>query len=102
MNKVSVYIIILFLLFTLAISCKGQIASTTTKETRMTMSITSTLPPPFSTESVTNFSKVIGWKEGQTPKVSDGFMVTEFTEGWSTRDGFMLPTTVIFSLLNPT
>ncbi len=81
MNKVSVYIILLFLLFTLAISCKGQITSTTTKETRITMTIRDTLPPPFSTKSVTNFSKVIGWKEGQTPKPPEGFTVTKFAEG---------------------
>ena len=85
MNKVSVYIIILFLLFTLAISCKGQMTSTTTKETRITMSIRDTLLPPFSTKSVTNFSKVIGWKEGQTPKALDGFTS---------------PLTAIFLLLN--
>lgn len=81
MNKVSVYIILLFILFTLAISCKGQITSTTTKETRIKMSIRDTLPPPFSTKSVTNFSKVIGWKEGQTPKAPEGFTVTKFAEG---------------------
>jgi glucose/arabinose dehydrogenase len=81
MNKVSFYVIILFLIFTLAISCKGQITSITTKETRITMSIRDTLPPPFSTKSVTNFSKVIGWKGAQTPKAPDGFTVTKFAEG---------------------
>jgi glucose/arabinose dehydrogenase len=81
MNKVSIYVIILFLLFTLAISCKGQMTSTTTKETGITMSIRDTLPPPFSTKSVTNFSKVIGWKGSQAPRAPDGFTVTKFAEG---------------------
>ncbi|WP_428660533.1 PQQ-dependent sugar dehydrogenase [Runella sp.] len=83
MNKVSVYIIILFILFTLAISCKGQTSGTTSKETRITMKIGSadTLPAPFSTKSVKNFSKVIGWEAGQTPTAPAGFTVSKFADG---------------------
>lgn len=40
-----------------------------------------TLPAPFATKSVSNFSKVIGWKEGRTPKSPDGFTVTKYTDG---------------------
>ncbi len=41
-----------------------------------------TLPPPFATKSSSNFSRVIGWKEGQTPKASEGFNVTKYADGF--------------------
>ncbi|RYY27455.1 MAG: sorbosone dehydrogenase family protein [Chitinophagaceae bacterium] len=41
---------------------------------------TTTLPPPFATESVKNFSKVIGWKEGQMPMAPGGFTVSKFAD----------------------
>ena len=40
-----------------------------------------TLPPPFQTKSVKNFSKVIGWKAGESPIAPPGFTVTKFAEG---------------------
>lgn len=39
------------------------------------------LPPPNEKESKVNFSKVIGWPEGITPKAPDGLTVTKFAEG---------------------
>jgi glucose/arabinose dehydrogenase len=39
------------------------------------------LPPPKSTASAKNFSKVIGWAEGQTPVAPPGFTVTRFADG---------------------
>lgn len=36
------------------------------------------LPEPYSTPSVKNFSKVIGWPEGKMPTVPAGFTVTEY------------------------
>ncbi len=41
-----------------------------------------TLPPPYSTESKTNNSKVIGWPAGKTPKTPEGFTVTKFADGF--------------------
>ncbi len=41
-----------------------------------------TLPPPYSTESKTNNSKVIGWPNGVTPKAPEGFTVTKFADGF--------------------
>ncbi len=38
------------------------------------------LPPPHATKSSMNFSNVIGWKEGQTPKAPSGFTVTRFAD----------------------
>lgn len=38
------------------------------------------LPEPYATSSVKNFSKVIGWKEGQMPAAPDGFTVTLFAD----------------------
>ena len=40
-----------------------------------------TLPAPFATKSVKNYSKVIGWPENKTPEAPDGFTVTKFADG---------------------
>ena len=39
------------------------------------------LPAPYATKSAHNFSKVIGWKDGETPIAPAGFVVTKFAEG---------------------
>lgn len=39
-----------------------------------------TLPAPYETKSVKNFSKVIGWKDGKTPVAPPGFTVSKFAE----------------------
>jgi glucose/arabinose dehydrogenase len=39
------------------------------------------LPIPYATKSVKNYSKVIGWPEDRTPQAPPGFMVTKFAEG---------------------
>ena len=40
-----------------------------------------TLPAPYETKSVKNFSKVIGWQDGTTPVAPTGFTVTKFADG---------------------
>jgi len=40
-----------------------------------------TLPSPYTTKSVRNFCKVIGWPEGKTPTAPPGFAVTKFADG---------------------
>ncbi|MFD1140438.1 PQQ-dependent sugar dehydrogenase [Larkinella insperata] len=48
------------------------------------------LPPPG--ESSNHFSNVIGWKDGQTPKAPDGFVVTEFARDLKNpRTTYILP-----------
>ncbi|MDT0675800.1 PQQ-dependent sugar dehydrogenase [Autumnicola musiva] len=37
-----------------------------------------TLVPPFSSESVSNNSKAVGWSNGNTPKAPEGFKVNKF------------------------
>lgn len=39
------------------------------------------LPEPYATKSSKNFSKVIGWKNGETPTAPAGFIVSKFAEG---------------------
>jgi glucose/arabinose dehydrogenase len=39
------------------------------------------LPAPYATKSVTNFSKSLGWKDGNMPKAPAGFTVTKFADG---------------------
>jgi glucose/arabinose dehydrogenase len=36
------------------------------------------LPAPYATESVKNFSEVVGWPAGKTPQAPAGFTVTEY------------------------
>ncbi len=40
------------------------------------------LPEPFATKSVSNYSNVKGWEEGQTPKAPVGFEVTKYADGF--------------------
>lgn len=40
------------------------------------------LPPPYHSESVENYSKVLGWQGGRTPVAPAGFVVTKFAEGF--------------------
>ncbi|MFN0082865.1 MAG: PQQ-dependent sugar dehydrogenase [Ferruginibacter sp.] len=42
---------------------------------------TDNLPAPYATASSKNFSKVIGWKEGEKPTAPEGFTVSRFSEG---------------------
>src|SRR5680860_74905 len=39
------------------------------------------LPPISASKSVSNFSNVIGWKNGRVPKVPQGFTVTKYADG---------------------
>jgi glucose/arabinose dehydrogenase len=41
-----------------------------------------TLPPPFATKSVSNYSNVIGWEKGAKPIAPPGFIVTKFADGF--------------------
>lgn len=38
------------------------------------------LPPPYSSKSTKNFSKIIGWKDGAVPVAPAGFTVTKFAD----------------------
>ena len=44
----------------------------------VTTSVALNLPAPYTTESVKNYSKVVGWPKGKTPQAPAGFTVTEF------------------------
>jgi len=61
---------LLFAFLTIAVGMNAQ--KTTKKQ----------LPSPYATKSVTNYSNVIGWKEGETPKAPEGFMVTKYADGF--------------------
>lgn len=41
-----------------------------------------TLPAPYETKSVKNFSNVIGWKDGSMPKATAGFAVSKYADGF--------------------
>lgn len=58
-------------------SCKVE-KQTTTQET----SSSNGLPAPYATKSAKNFSNVVGWKNGNTPKAPEGFTVKKYAEGF--------------------
>ena len=41
------------------------------------------LPQPYATPSVSKNSKVIGWPQGKTPVVADGFTITKYADGFN-------------------
>lgn len=58
---------------------------------------TVTLPPPDEKDSEVKYSKVIGWPEGQTPDVPDGFHISKFITGMkSPRNIYIAPNGDIF------
>jgi glucose/arabinose dehydrogenase len=62
--------------FAVLFSCTQNIKSSNTKEALNADS----LPAPFATKSTSNFSRVIGWREGETPIAPEGFSVTKFAD----------------------
>ncbi|HEY9004971.1 MAG TPA: sorbosone dehydrogenase family protein [Ohtaekwangia sp.] len=44
--------------------------------------LSDSLPAPHATKSSMNFSNVIGWKTGETPKAPEGFTVTRYADGF--------------------
>ena len=62
----------------LFVGCGQKKDANQTAETVTTADTTITLPAPYATKSAVNFSNVIGWPDGQTPKAPAGFTVTEF------------------------
>lgn len=65
------------------------VSACTTKESKSeedtdtTKTSEDTLPSPFATKSVKNFSKVIGWKDAQTPVAPVGFKVTKYADNFA-------------------
>src|SRR4030095_14188607 len=55
--------------------------SNVTQDSIPLLSIPDSLPAPYETKSVKNYSKVIGWPENKTPVAPSGFTVTKFAEG---------------------
>lgn len=56
-----------------------------------------TLPPPYSTESKTNHSRVIDFPKGKTPIAPEGFTVTKFADGLiNPRSSYIGPNNDIF------
>ena len=55
--------------------------SNASQDSKPLVSIPDSLPAPYETKSVKNFSKVIGWPENKTPVAPDGFKVTKFADG---------------------
>ncbi len=55
--------------------------SNVTQDSIALVSIPDSLPNPYETKSVKNFSKVIGWPGNKTPTAPTGFKVTKFADG---------------------
>jgi glucose/arabinose dehydrogenase len=74
----SILTLVAFILFGCQTNSNSQTSSTTVKTGA---GKTITLPAPDPKASKNNFSKVIGWPDGQTPIAPTGFTVTKFAEG---------------------
>ncbi|KAA5534722.1 sorbosone dehydrogenase family protein [Taibaiella lutea] len=61
-------------------SCSGNKSSGQDSSVKTSTGVTD-LPKPYDTKSSVNFSKVLGWPEGLTPKAPAGFTVTPFASG---------------------
>lgn len=59
----------------------GTVAANNEDSTTAYEATPDSLPSPYATKSVKNFSKVIGWPEGTAPKAPAGFKVSKFAEG---------------------
>lgn len=71
------YSCLVFLFVTLLASCSQKKSSGQNSKVGTTTG-SDNLPKPYDTKSSVNFSKVIGWPEGLTPKAPQGFTVTPF------------------------
>jgi len=78
MNKTGIGILILiaFIVIPTFIKC-----NTGSKVAGQTSYNKDSLPRPYSTKSITRFSKVVGWPKGRTPIGPAGFIVTRFADG---------------------
>ncbi|MGK2862993.1 MAG: PQQ-dependent sugar dehydrogenase [Chitinophagaceae bacterium] len=71
---------VLFLATTISLIRCSNAATKNHPATRWSNDPTDSLPLPFATKSVQNFSKVIGWPEDKTPIAPPGFKVTKFAD----------------------
>ena len=78
MNKTGIGILILiaFIVIPTFIKC-----NTGSKVAGQTSYNKDSLPRPYSTKSITRFSKVVGWPKGRTPIGPAGFTITRFADG---------------------
>jgi glucose/arabinose dehydrogenase len=73
-------IFFLFCLIAVLESCSSQKKTVQATSGNKVNSSDVNLPEPFATPAVRKSSKVIGWSEGKTPTVPDGFTVTKFAD----------------------
>ncbi len=69
-----------FFIFSLQ-GCEPKNTNTAAVDSTPQQTSADSLPPPYATKSVKNYSKVIGWPENKTPQAPPGFKVTKFAEG---------------------
>lgn len=69
-----------FLLISIAIAACANSSSNKVVISDSTHTSKDSLPPPYSTKSSKNFSKVLGWPAGKTPVAPAGFSVTRFAD----------------------
>ena len=86
MQKITLTVLSLFVIITHAACQSGKEkkavqAGATDGTVHTEASQVVELPEPFATKAVMNFSDVIGWPKGQTPKAPAGFSVTSLATG---------------------
>lgn len=81
-NRMVILLCLLCLIATINQSCQTKSDKLNTNDDSASFQTTfDSLPPPYATKSVKNYSKVIGWPENKTPQAPPGFVVTKFAEG---------------------
>jgi glucose/arabinose dehydrogenase len=84
MRKNIYFLTLLFISIAAIYACSGKKISKNPDALRGSAIVAGynidSLPQPYATRSSTNFSKVIGWKDGKVPMAPQGFTVTKFAD----------------------
>ena len=75
MKTMNCYAVCFVVLFGFGSSEQAKAVNTST-----TTNQADSVPQPYATKSVMNFSNVVGWKETEAPKAPDGFVVNRYAD----------------------
>jgi glucose/arabinose dehydrogenase len=75
-------LVVLMLILLLAKSCSWKEKDSDNHNTAVSFVPNDSLPKPYSTKSVKNYSKVVGWPDFRTPIAPSGFRVSKYADGF--------------------
>ena len=80
MKKALSFYLLFLPTWVISLACGNPTSQNDAPNTNTTIQNDS-MPAPYDTKSVRNFSKVIGWRDGKTPIAPAGFAVNKFADG---------------------